>query len=66
MLAGIGNSPVSEMTTPMLTTMNYQYEESGRRAASLLLNRIKTEGEKEAYAEVLLGYSLIVRESTED
>ena len=31
LLTGIGYSPISEVTTPTLTTMNYEYEESGRR-----------------------------------
>ena len=40
MIAGIGNSPMSEVISPTLTTMNYEYEESGRIAAQLLLDKI--------------------------
>ena len=75
MIAGIGNSPISEVTLPMLTTMNYEYEESGRQAAELLLDRIsgKASGEgaadagadgRESHSSVVLGHQLIVREST--
>ena len=66
LLAGIGNSPMSQVTTPMLTTMNYAYEDSGSQAAKLLLKRIS--GEKndpeDEYQSICLPHQLIEREST--
>ena len=64
LLAGIGNSPISEVPTPMLTTMNYEYEESGRQAASILLERMTSEGKKKKRVKLMLGHRLIEREST--
>lgn len=66
MIAGIGNSPISEIVTPTLSTMNYEYEESGRQAATLLLKRItKKEGAPDDFpASIVLGHQIIEREST--
>ncbi len=66
MVGGIGNSPFSEVVTPTLTTMDYEYEDSGRQAAQLILQKMTGEGTErdEAPASVQLGHRLIEREST--
>lgn len=62
LVTGHGHSEISGVTTPSITTIRYFYEESGSDAANLLLERIKN---PEAPAkEIMLGYSIVEREST--
>ncbi|MCF7803621.1 MAG: LacI family transcriptional regulator [Candidatus Marinimicrobia bacterium] len=61
---GYGNSDVSQMTAPPLSTVNQQGIEMGRRAANLLLEAINSEEDVFQSKEVVLRTDLIVREST--
>ena len=61
-LAGHGDSSLSDVTTPTLTTVHYSYEECGALAGDMLLNLLKKGGEM-APREIKLGYSLIVKGS---
>lgn len=63
MVTGQGDSSLSKVVTPGLTTLRYSYEESGRLAASVLLELL--EKKESAMKEIKLGYSIVERESTE-
>lgn len=62
MVTGHGDSVLSQVVTPTLTTVRYSYEESGRLAASILLERLE-KGES-AMKEIKMGYEIVEREST--
>ncbi|RKJ05240.1 LacI family transcriptional regulator [bacterium D16-54] len=64
MVTGHGDSLLSKVVTPTLTTIRYSYEESGRFAASMLLE-ILEKGESSA-REIKMGYELVEKESTND
>ncbi len=61
-VTGQGDSMLSQVVTPALTTIRYSYEESGRLAAVMLLEML--EKKKRGMKEIKLGYSLVEREST--
>lgn len=60
-IAGTGNSNISKYVTPALTTIDYLNEQSGKKAAALILEQIKN---KHKPAEkVSMTYRLIKRDS---
>ena len=62
MIAGHGNSAISDVTTPTLTTVHYSFEESGVLSARILLENI--EDKSAAVKEIMMGYRLVEKEST--
>ncbi|MCI5902692.1 MAG: LacI family DNA-binding transcriptional regulator [Blautia sp.] len=62
MLAGFGDSVLSGVMSPTLTTVRFSYEESGRLAASMLMSKL--ENGTDSPRERMLGYSVIEKEST--
>lgn len=60
MVTGHGDSELSKVTTPMLNTIHYSYEESGEMAARMVLD-ILDKG-KSAEKEIKMGYSIVERE----
>ena len=56
-LTGQGGADLCEVTTPTLTTIRYFYEESGTRAAELLLERL--ENPDAPAREIMLGYQIV-------
>lgn len=62
MVAGHGDSTLSIVSEPMLTTIHYYYEDSGSRAVKILLD-ILNKGDT-AIKELKLGYDILVRTST--
>lgn len=61
-LAGMGDSPLSRMARPRLTTVHFHYRTSGAEAAKILLEQI--EGKKTVCRELQMGYEVIEEEST--
>lgn len=61
-VCGIGDTPVSRLLTPPLTTVHFYYKTAGMEAARMLLEVLET-GEKIS-RELKMGYKLIVRDST--
>ena len=66
LVGGIGNSPFCEVITPTLTTVDYEYEDSGKQAARLILKKMTGEETERdtVHTSVQLGHRLIEREST--
>ena len=64
MVVGQGDSQLARIVTPELTTVRYFYEESGRKATDMLIEKLKGE-ENLPIRMVKLGYELIDRGSTE-
>lgn len=62
MVAGHGNSTLSDVTTPTLTTVHYSFEESGALSARILLENI--ENRDAAVKGIMMGYRLVEKEST--
>ncbi|MCI8939827.1 MAG: LacI family transcriptional regulator [Dorea sp.] len=62
MLAGHGDSAISDVTTPTLTTVHYSFEESGVLSAGILLENI--EDKNAAVKEIMMGYRLVEKGST--
>lgn len=63
-IVGFDNVPLAAYTAPPLTTVDQPTAEQGRRAASLLLDRIEGEKTRER-REVCLECHLVIRESTQ-
>lgn len=62
LLTGSGDSSVSGVTSPSITTIRFYYEESGINAAKLLMERL---GKAETpVKEIKLGYQIIENDST--
>jgi Transcriptional regulators len=62
-IAGFGGSKLSSVPTPTLTTVNFDYEESGRIAATVILN---TQSKNEKIRKsIMLGYEIIENQSTD-
>lgn len=64
MVTGHGDSKMSKVTTPSLTTIHYHYEQCGTVAANMMLERLG--GKTEGIREVKMGYQLVENESTKD
>lgn len=62
-IAGIGDSRLSQVTTPALSTVHLHYRTAGREAARLLIEQIQ-EGESATVKELKLGFKLSLKEST--
>ena len=62
-IAGIGDSTLSRVTDPALTTVHLHFEEAGREAAQLL-TELMEKGKDAVQKEVKLDSRLIVQEST--
>lgn len=63
MVTGQGDSTLSQVVSPALTTIRYSYVESGSLAASMLLELL--EKKESAMKEIKMGYSIVERMSTE-
>lgn len=61
-VTGLGDSAISELVTPRLTTVHYHYRTSGVEAARMLVEAME-QGEA-AQREVKMGYKLLLRDST--
>lgn len=61
LVAGIGDSALSKVTTPTVTTVHYSFGKSGKLAAEMLLNILV--GKDCEVQEVKLGYSIVENES---
>ena len=64
MVVGQGDSKLAQIITPELSTVRYYYEESGRAAAKIIIEDIKSDKDEIPVRMVKLGYELIDREST--
>ena len=64
MAAGQGDSVLSRVTWPELTTIRYYYEESGRKAAGMLLEILRGERDRAEALHIRLGYELLDRGTT--
>ncbi len=62
LVAGIGDSELSRVTTPTVTTVHYSFGRSGELAAEMILNILV--GKDSAVREVKLGYSIVENESS--
>lgn len=60
-IAGVGASEIAKYVTPSLTTVDYENEIAGQKAAELLLEHIKRE--KMEPKKIVLNYRLIKRDS---
>jgi LacI family sucrose operon transcriptional repressor len=61
-ITGHGDSNYTKVTTPTLTTVHYDYRESGVLAARMMLELL--ENGKTAVTEMMLGYTLVEKDST--
>lgn len=62
MLTGHGDNGATQITTPAITTVRYEYEEQGAFGARMLLELIHNR--KTAQSKIKLGYTMVEREST--
>lgn len=62
MIAGHGDSAVSDVAEPTLTTVHFSYEESGELSARMLLEKIGKKGG--TVKGVMMGYHLVEKDST--
>ena len=62
MVTGQGDSTLSQVVSPALTTIRYSYVESGSLAATMLLGLL--EKKESAMKEIKMGYSIVERLST--
>ena len=60
-IVSIGDSKVSKVVTPKLSTAHYYYKTSGIEAAKILINKIKYKNKD--VDKIKLGYKYIKRES---
>ncbi|MGM0974642.1 MAG: LacI family DNA-binding transcriptional regulator [Bacillota bacterium] len=60
-IAGMGGSELSKYITPALTTIDFSFEDAGREAALLILQKISGEHSPEKTREI--NYRLVERES---
>ncbi len=61
-VAGFGDTQITRIVEPNLTTVHYYYKTSGEEAARLLLDLL--ESEKPVYREMKMGYEIIERASS--
>lgn len=62
MLTGQGDSDMSQVTTPSLTTSHFSYEQSGIISANMIMDLVSKK--EVAIKEVKLNYRIVEREST--
>ena len=60
-IAGIGDTRMSEMMNPPLTTAHYYYQTSGREGAKILLEKLKNPDLPDK--KMMLGYEIVQRGS---
>lgn len=60
-VVSIGDSKLSRVVTPKLSTVHYYYKTSGIEAAKVMIDKVKNEDKKET--KIKLGYEIIKRES---
>lgn len=63
-VTGFGDSKLSLVSYPSITTIHFFYEEAGTKAANLLLDKISNKTKEEPNLGIQLDYSLIERDST--
>lgn len=63
LLTGQGDSTLCKVCSPSITSARYSYEESGKVAAEMLLERLSKP--KMVPREIKLGYMIVERESTD-
>lgn len=61
-IAGMGDSALSRMTRPKLTTVHFHYRTTGAEAAKMLLEQLG--GKKTVCRELQMGYEIVEEEST--
>lgn len=61
-VAAVGDSEISQIVTPRLTSVHYHYKTSGAEAAKMLLGAMTSEDG--VPREMKMGYDLVVRAST--
>jgi LacI family sucrose operon transcriptional repressor len=61
-ITGHGDSSYTKVTTPTLTTIHYDYHQSGIMSANMMLELL--ENGKTAVTEMMLGYTLVEKKST--
>lgn len=61
-VAGFGDTQITQIVEPNLTTVHYYYKTSGEEAARLLLDLL--EADKPVYRELKMGYEVIERTSS--
>lgn len=61
-VAGFGDTQITQIVEPNLTTVHYYYKTSGEEAARLLLDLL--EADKPVYREMKMGYEVIERASS--
>lgn len=61
-VAGFGDTQITQIVEPNLTTVHYYYKTSGEEAARLLLDLL--EADKPVYRELKMGYKVIERTSS--
>jgi LacI family transcriptional regulator len=64
LVAGFNNDPISRLTNPSITTINYPGLEMGEAVANHLLNQLQGKAGSSMTNKVILRTELIVREST--
>ena len=62
MITGVGNSILGNVTSPSLTTAIYYFEESGVKAAEIIIKHIRNP--KSAIEQVMIGYEILEKGST--
>lgn len=62
LIAGHGDSTVSNVSSPTLTTVHFSYEECGAQSAKMLLEHI--ENKELTVKGIMMGYELVEKEST--
>ncbi len=62
-LTGMGDTPISKVIRPRLTTVHFHYRTCGREAAKMLLEQINNKG-AEVCRELQMEYEIIENEST--
>ncbi|EPD78541.1 MULTISPECIES: LacI family DNA-binding transcriptional regulator [Atopobiaceae] len=61
-VTGVGDSDLSKVITPSLTTIHHHYKTSGMEAAKMLIGAM--DNEDNIVREIRMGYELLVRNST--
>lgn len=62
-VAGFNNEPVSRVIEPNLTTVNYPAYETGESAATMLVNKLRSEPDG-FRSDIVLKHELVIRESS--
>jgi LacI family sucrose operon transcriptional repressor len=60
-IIGVGNDELSQVCTPSLSTFNYSFDLTGKKAAQMLLELI--ENNQPEVSKMVMGYDNVCRES---